>query len=186
MFIKLLTQCAIFFSIYLGISWWQMSDMLKGNIIERSNVVQTYNEENNFVEKSNTQQLTQEGNILLTTVGDTVELKVQGKPVVIYFFAPWCQVCHFSINNLERFYLNNPNVDVIAVALDYENEEEVINFTLNHQLTFPVAFGSQKIKQHFKISAYPSYYVIDLNNNIKKRSVGYSSTMGLYFSRLFI
>lgn len=74
----------------------------------------------------------------------------------------------------------------MAVALDYDNNEEVTDFTLKHQLTFPVVFGDHKIKQNFKISAYPSYYFLDADNNIKKRSVGYSSYLGLYFSRLFL
>lgn len=122
--------------------------------------------------------------ILPTTLGETVTLGSKGKTTVLYFFAPWCQVCHVSIGNLQTLFEHNQQTDVIAVALDFSNKQEVIDFTNQHQLTFPIALGNEAIKQAFEISAYPSYYVIDENNIIVRKSLGYSSTVGLYLRTL--
>jgi len=121
---------------------------------------------------------------IATTLGDTVSLKAQGKTTIIYFFAPWCSVCHASISNLQSLFEQNENIDVIAVALDYTSFDQVLMFTNEHQLTFPVALGNEKIKKAFSVSAYPIYYVIDEKNEVVARSMGYSTKLGLYLRSL--
>ena len=119
-----------------------------------------------------------------TLMGETISLNSQGKNTIIYFFAPWCQVCHISIGNLQTLYEKNDNLDVIAVVLDYSSLDEVMDFTKQHQLTFPIALGNEKIKHAFSISGYPSYYVINEENSIIGKSMGYSSELGLYLRSL--
>ncbi len=119
-----------------------------------------------------------------TLMGETIDLASQGKTTVIYFFAPWCQVCHVSIGNVQTLYEKNEHLDVIAVALDYTRIDEVTNFTRQHQLTFPIALGNEAIKHAFSISGYPSYYVISEENTIIGKSMGYSSELGLYLRSL--
>lgn len=121
---------------------------------------------------------------LSTITGDNISLQSQGKTTVIYFFAPWCQVCHASIGNLQTIFQNNEQVDVIAVALDYTSSNEVMKFTQKHQLTFPIALGDAQTKQDFAITGYPSYYVLDENSVITAKSMGYSSELGLYLRSL--
>lgn len=121
---------------------------------------------------------------LPTLMGDTVLLENRNKFTVLYFFAPWCHICHFSIENLEDIYLQNHDVNVIAIALDYVSVEEVTEFSKQHQLTFPIALGNTAVKNSFKISGYPSYYVLDEENNIVSKSKGYSTKLGLYLRTL--
>jgi peroxiredoxin len=123
-------------------------------------------------------------NNLSTITGELVSLQSQGKTTVIYFFAPWCQVCHASIGNLQTLFEKNEQVDVIAVALDYSSTEEVMKFTQRHQLTFPIALGNEKTKLTFAVTGYPSYYVLDEDNVITAKSMGYSSQLGLYLRSL--
>lgn len=119
-----------------------------------------------------------------TLMDKTVSLNSQGKKTIIYFFAPWCQVCHVSIGNLQALYEKNEHLNVIAVALDYSSVNEVMDFTKQHQLTFPIALGNEEIKDAFSISAYPSYYIISEENSIIGKSMGYSSEVGLYLRSL--
>lgn len=104
----------------------------------------------------------------------------QGKTTVVYFFAPWCQICNLSIGNLQSTYERSMNLEVIAVALDFDNKQEVEKFVAKHKLTFPVVLGSEELKQQFKIKGYPSYYVLNKQNKVVSRSLGYSSEFGLY------
>ena len=119
-----------------------------------------------------------------TVLGESVSLNSHGKNTIIYFFAPWCQVCHVSISNLQTLYEKNSQIDVIAVALDFNDKDEVMKFTQQHQLTFPIALGNEEIKNAFLISAYPSYYVLNEENSVISKSLGYSSELGLYLRSL--
>ena len=119
-----------------------------------------------------------------TLMGDTVSLNAQGKTTVLYFFAPWCQVCHASIGNLQALYQKNEQIEVIAIVLDYTDLDEVMSFTRQNKLTFPIALGNEAIKQKFAITGYPSYYVLSKDNIISSKSMGYSSELGLYLRSL--
>jgi thiol-disulfide isomerase/thioredoxin len=133
---------------------------------------------------ANDEQLDQNFHHLSTIMDKEIVLKAQGKKTVLYFFAPWCQVCNLSIDNLQAIYQKNPNIEVIAVALDFVDIEQVKQFTKNHQLTFPVALGNETIKADFKVKGYPSYYVLNEQNTVVGRSLGYSSEIGLYLRSL--
>jgi peroxiredoxin len=117
---------------------------------------------------------------LKTLMNNDITLEADGKKTIIYFFAPWCQMCNFSIDNLQNVYLKNADINVIAVALDFVDVEEVKEFTNNHQLTFPIALGNESVKTDFQVMGYPSYYVLNEENTIIARSLGYSSEIGLY------
>ena len=124
---------------------------------------------------------------LLTLNGESDESdkKVsRAKNTVVYFFAPWCSICKASIGNLESIYKNKTNVDIVAVALDYKDVGEVESFAKDLQLNFPITLGNEQVKQAYKVSAYPSYYVLDANNHIIHRSMGYSTSLGLYMRTL--
>jgi len=119
-----------------------------------------------------------------TLMGESVSLTSEGKTTILYFFAPWCQICRLSIGNLQSLYEKNEHLEVVAIALDYTSIDEVVNFTKQHQLTFPIALGNEEIKHAFSISAYPSYYVINEENTVIGKSMGYSSKLGLYLRSL--
>jgi thiol-disulfide isomerase/thioredoxin len=121
---------------------------------------------------------------LKTLDNKTIELNHIEKTTVVYFFAPWCQICHMSISNLQAIYEKNDHINVVAVALDYVDKKEVVEFSSQHQLTFPIALGTEQIKTKFKIVGYPSYYVIDEENTIIAKSMGYSSEIGLLLRTL--
>ncbi|MFT5294691.1 MAG: thiol-disulfide isomerase/thioredoxin [Colwellia sp.] len=128
--------------------------------------------------------ITQRSISLKTLDNKTIELNHIDKITVIYFFAPWCQICHMSISNLQAIYEKNDHINVVAVALDYVDKKEVFDFSSQHQLTFPIALGNEQIKAQFKVKGYPSYYVIDEENTIIAKSMGYSSEIGLLLRTL--
>lgn len=129
------------------------------------------------------QNLTEYRFNLPTITGEIISLSPQ-KKTVIYFFAPWCSICHASIDNLQALYEKNETINVIAVALDFMETSEIEDFVSQHQLTFPIAIGNEKVKQAYKVHGYPSYYVINEENTVISKSIGYSTELGLYFRSL--
>ena len=122
--------------------------------------------------------------VLPTSDGKTISLQANQRKTIVYFFAPWCSICDVSIDNLQSLYEKNLNIDVIAVALDYVDQSQVLNFSRKHQLTFPVVYGNEEIKSSYKIHAYPSYYVLNEESTIIAKSMGYSTELGLYLRSL--
>lgn len=158
---SLFIQAVVFLAIFQALTMLRESDML-----------------------SSGEQITPQ-TVLLETLDDkTIELANFNKTTIIYFFAPWCQICHVSIGNLQEIYEKNQQINVIAIALDYVDKKEVFEFSSQHQLTFPIALGTEQIKHQFKIEGYPSYYVIDDKNTVIAKSMGYSSEIGLFLRTL--
>jgi thiol-disulfide isomerase/thioredoxin len=103
-----------------------------------------------------------------------------GRRTVLYFFAPWCGVCHASIGNLDtlRRWMGG-RVETLAIALDYETEAAVRDFAGESPVGFPILLGSAETQAAYAISAYPTYYVLDGAGNIVGRTQGYSTLLGL-------
>lgn len=99
-----------------------------------------------------------------------------GERTLVYFFAPWCNICKLSIGNLSRL---NDELHTVAVALDYKNAQQVATFVGDRDLKVPVLLGNTQVAAAYQISVYPSYYVIDGQGKVLGRSAGYSSLAGL-------
>jgi len=98
---------------------------------------------------------------------------------LVYFFAPWCTVCHLSIENLNYVQAQNPELNILIVALDYQSVAEVEEFLSEHSLDYPVLLGDRRWSSAYKVTAFPSYYVIDSGGRVVSRSMGYSTMLGM-------
>ncbi|WP_053084537.1 thioredoxin-like domain-containing protein [Catenovulum maritimum] len=107
------------------------------------------------------------------------DFKQRETDTLVYFFAPWCSVCHLSIDNLEAVHNDQNTTQIIAIALDYQSETEVRDFIAQHELSFPVYLGNEEVKQKFKISAYPSYYVVTNQAEVRSKVAGYTTELGI-------
>jgi thiol-disulfide isomerase/thioredoxin len=121
--------------------------------------------------------------LLVGLDGQTSTLIKPNKPKLIYFFAPWCKICSLSIDNLE--YLNTKQLNIVRVALDYSNVEEVQNFADTHNISSQILLGHTGLKQQFKILGYPTYYMLDEQQKVLAKSYGYSTALGLKLRQIF-
>lgn len=104
--------------------------------------------------------------------------KLQGQKTVVYFFAPWCSICRYSMPNLEEAYKAD-KVNAIAIALGYKSKHAVMRFATDLNLSMPVLLGTTGTQNSYKISAYPTYYIIDEQLHIVGRAMGYSTELGI-------
>jgi thiol-disulfide isomerase/thioredoxin len=121
--------------------------------------------------------------LLVGLDGQTSTLTKPDNPTLIYFFAPWCKVCSLSIGNLE--YLNQDEINVVRVALDYSNVEAVQDFAEKHNISSQILLGHEGLKRQFQIQGYPTYYILDNRQKVLSKSNGYSTALGLKLRQFF-
>ena len=101
-----------------------------------------------------------------------------GRPVLVYFFAPWCNFCAASAGNLNRLrrWRDADDIEIIAVALDWGAANEVRDYAERHDLNVTVVLGDVNVSRLWQIQAFPSYYVLDSRHRVARRDIGYSNT----------
>ena len=108
-----------------------------------------------------------------------------GKPAVLYFFAPWCQVCAASAPQLrwfDRWFGDSSRV--VIVALDYQSPAEVTAWARSHDIRMPVLLGGPELAAAYRIRGYPTYYVLDSSGRIAGRDFGFTTVAGLWWRTL--
>ncbi|GAC18840.1 TlpA family protein disulfide reductase [Paraglaciecola arctica] len=155
-----LRDLGILGAIFVAISVWQSRDMLDID-----------------------SHLLLKDQLLVSMDGQTNTILKADKPTLIYFFAPWCKICSLSIGNLE--YLDTNKLNIVRIALDYTNVEEVQDFADKHNISSQILLGHKGIKQQFKIQGYPTYYILDQQQKVLAKSYGYSTALGLKLRQVF-
>lgn len=154
-----LLQAAFLILFIFAFNWWQQRDMLSdGDFIKNTELN------------------------LATLNSETYQYQLDNEKndTLIYFFAPWCGICHLSIDNLEDIYQSKPeNLDILVVALDWQSQQEIQEFIDEHKLSMPVLLGNNQTQLNFKISAFPSYYLISKKGEVLSKDVGYSTQWGI-------
>ena len=125
----------------------------------------------------------------VTLAGERFDLERETpRPVLVYFFAPWCKICGASADNLERLrrILPAEQLDIVTVALDWGDADEVREYVARHGLQGPVLLGDAALARDWKIYAFPTYYVLDSQRRVVRRDMGYSTQLGLLWRVLFV
>jgi thiol-disulfide isomerase/thioredoxin len=146
-------QILIFLVVVLAAGYWQSRHMRRGTAPET------------YVTK-----LEDSASLVLPIRANNIEL--------FYFFAPWCQVCQYSVSNAETVARWFPELKLHFVALDYADAEEVKKFAGAYLKTAPV-LGNELVRESWAVSAYPSMAIVNASGNISFVSVGYSTTLGI-------
>lgn len=98
----------------------------------------------------------------------------RGKPVLINFWASWCDPCVDEMPQLRRLYEKYPDIVILAVNF-MEPSATVDAFITEHELGFPVALDEQgSINDLYRIRAYPTNIMLDADGII----VGFPDHMG--------
>jgi thiol-disulfide isomerase/thioredoxin len=90
---------------------------------------------------------------------DTVLLR--GKPVVVKFFAQYCEPCKKTLPAAERLHRDNPDVTFVGIDVD-DYSTTAMKMTSAYGLTFPVIHDTgQVLKGRFRVADLPVTFVAD-------------------------
>ena len=155
-----LLNVLFFVAVFLGISTFQMRNMLTPS---------------GDLSPELSGPLLRGGTYDIAEIGD--------KPALVYFFAPWCKICGASADNLARLrrLRDEDSLEILAVALDWQSTDEVRQYVERHEIDLPVLMGDPGITSDWKISAFPTYYVLDSERHIRRRDLGYSTQLGMWW-----
>lgn len=101
---------------------------------------------------------------------------LRGKVVLINFWATDCPGCVKEMPALVNTYnqYNKKGFEIIAVAMPYDPPSQVLNYTKQKALPFPVMHdGLSKITDKFGgINLTPTTYIFDKQGHLLRRTIG--------------
>ena len=116
--------------------------------------------------------------VTFTTIkGEQIRLQdMRGKVVLVKFWATSCVTCIKQMpDNIEAFNeFHGQGFDLIAVAMQYDPANYVINYAETRKLPFTVALDTQgQVARAFDdVKLTPMAFLIDKNGQIIKRYLG--------------
>ena len=109
-----------------------------------------------------------------------------GPTTLVYFFAPWCNICAASSGNIDhlRSLRDEDELQIVLVALDWQTQAEVEEYVARHEISNTVLLGDRKVASDWNVYAFPTYYILDGQQRVIRRDLGYSTLAGLWWRTL--
>lgn len=93
--------------------------------------------------------------------GDLDAARLRGRPVVVKFFAEYCEPCKRTLGAAQRLSVEHPEVQFVGVSED-EYQATAESLVKQHGLTFPVVLDRGHVLQgRFRVREMPVTFVAD-------------------------
>ena len=92
----------------------------------------------------------------------------RGQPLVLNFWATWCQPCHEEIPDLKKLDQSG-QIQILSVAIDEEGEEVVRPFVAEQAIEYPVLLDDEDVfANRYAGITIPYTLVLDPEHVIRK------------------
>ena len=113
---------------------------------------------------------------LPTTTGDTMKLSdLQGKAVLLNFWATWCEPCKVEMPwfvDLQKKY-GPQGLQVIGVAMDDASPKDIADFAKKMGVNYPILIGKEEVgAQYGGIDYLPSTFYISRSGKVIEHAFG--------------
>lgn len=111
-----------------------------------------------------------------TPDGNTITLAdYQGRPVLINFWASWCEPCRREMPDLVYLYEKHKEEGLVIIEINVaESPEPVTAFVREFGMTMPVLIDPRgEVMDAYKSQVLPSTFFIDRNGTIQVRWIGF-------------
>jgi thiol-disulfide isomerase/thioredoxin len=108
--------------------------------------------------------------------GGNVSLaELEGKTIVLDFWATWCPPCEFQVPELNRFYeahREDSDVVVFGVSVDVEGADVVQAWVSEKQVHYPILLQGEDLARAFGAVGFPTLFVVSPEGNVLQSHVG--------------
>ncbi len=123
-----------------------------------------------------------------TSNGKVMHLSdLQGKVVLLDFWATWCGPCRMTIPHVEALYKKYKDKGVVVIGINLDNaanRNAVRQFIKEKGITYLViSDASGTVANEYGATSIPRFFFIDKHGNIAKMIVGYDPNMEETFSK---
>lgn len=115
---------------------------------------------------------------LLSVANEKISLTdLRGKLVLIDFFYKSCYPCMKAIPVLQALYEKYKDKGLEIIGLDPfdTKENDIETFLTKRGVTYTVLLGAKEVAKDYRVSGYPTMYLIDKTGKILFSQVGFSS-----------
>jgi thiol-disulfide isomerase/thioredoxin len=102
---------------------------------------------------------------------------IEGKPIIIHFWATWCPTCKIEAGNIQSV---SQKYRVLTIAVQSGDDSKVEAYMKENGLDFKVLNDIDGAwAKKFKVEAFPTTFIYDGKGELRFTEVGYTTTVGL-------
>jgi cytochrome c biogenesis protein CcmG, thiol:disulfide interchange protein DsbE len=114
---------------------------------------------------------------LTSMTGDQIVLsKLEGRPVIVNFWATWCGPCREEFPALVRAYKKHQDQGFVVIGVNFQDENSdagVQTFMRNTLVNFPIVRDvGERLGRAYRVNGLPTSFFIDKTGVIRDVVVG--------------
>ena len=102
---------------------------------------------------------------------------IEGKPIIIHFWATWCPTCKLEAGNIQSI---SQKYRVLTIAVQSGDNRKIDAYMKENSLDFKVLNDIDGgWAKKFKVEAFPTTFIYDGKGELRFTEVGYTTTAGI-------
>jgi peroxiredoxin len=98
--------------------------------------------------------------------------RLQGKVVVVNFWATWCPPCRKEMPDLDALYQRFENEGLVILAISDESVDKVRPFIAEKNISYPILLDpGRKVNELFQVEGIPKSFVYNRDGKLVAQSI---------------